>query len=451
MNIPVKDGDFFDKYEPLRMMSHGGRAGVLLVRCRKDQMLRAVKLFPKEERVAALHEAQVLSALYHPGIPAFYELTTVCLPAPYGCEYGLVMSYVSGVPLAATVGEGLPPALAVGYAMQLSEILAYLHGLSEPILHLDLQPQNILVNEHGRVFLVDFGCSYPMAATYAAPERFGTVGFAAPELYRPGRLDAGADLYSVGMLLYYMLTGSTADLTLPITLGTCFEEICRRFSDRKTGEMLAEIICRLLYPTPLLRYYDAKMLRHRLEQVQSHMRDVDGACPKTAGDLSRSDPKTVRVGICGVSAGIGVTHVALTLNEAFQRRRSVDPVGNRGECNLQVTDYGVASPDGVRRMCARTDCQILLAGMQAWQRSAYRAAVSLLPDSAIFLFNFGDGRLYRGMMSHLAEPEAKRSLRVPYISDPLYASPDVENFAADVYKLVVRESVAVGGANRLYR
>lgn len=423
---------------------------MLLARRKTDRVLCAVKLFAEEDRTAALHEAHILNGLYHPGIPVFYGLSPIRKRGPYGPGYGLVMSFIPGVPLSSAVGDGLSPETAVSYAMQLCEVLAYLHGLPEPVLHLDLQPQNILVNEYGRLFLVDFGSSHPLSATAGATERFGTPDFAAPEIYRPGRLDAGADLYSVGMLLYYMLTGATADMSSPITLGTCFEGICRRVCDREAGEMLAEIICRLLYPTPLLRCFDAKTLNRRLDRVLSRIQE-DGLKHPRFETVTRN-PRTLNVGICGVSAGIGVTHVALTLNEAFRRKTNDGRIaGNRGECNLHVTDYGVASPDGVRRMCGQTDCQILLAGMQTWQRSAYRAAASMLPDSAIFLFNFGDGKMFRGFVSNLAEAEAKRSLRVPYISDPYYASSDVETFASDVYSMVLRSQMHLENEGRLYR
>ena len=364
MYLPVEESDFFSAYEPLRRMNHGGRNGVLLVRRKKDRVLRAVKLFAQEERTAALHEAQILNGLFHPGIPVFYGLVSIRQQDPYGPGHGLVMSFIPGVPLSSAVGTGLSPETAVSYAIQLCDVLTYLHGLPEPVLHLDLQPQNILVNEYGRLFLVDFGSSYPLSNATSVSERFGTPAFAAPEIYRPGRLDAGADLYSVGMLMYYMLTGVTTDMRSPITLGTCFEEICRTVREREAGETLAEIICRLLYPTPLLRCYDAKTLSHRLEQVLNRIR-VD-ASGHQRSEVIRQDLKNLNVGICGVSAGIGVTHVALTLNEAFRRKMTGGCMaGGRGDCNLHVTDYGVASPDGIRRMCEQTDCQILLAGMQS--------------------------------------------------------------------------------------
>ena len=440
MDMPADDWNFFDEYETLRIMGRGARGSVLLVRSRVDRELRAVKFFAEEDREAALHEAEILEGLYHPGIPAYYGLVPIRLRPPYGCGYGLVMAFVPGIPLSTVVAGGLMPEVAISYAMQLCEILAYLHGLPEPVLHLDLQPQNILVNEHGRLFLVDFGSSFPMSVTSTAPERFGTADFAAPEIYRPGRLDAGADLYSVGMLLYYMLTGMTADMGSPMALGNCFEEICRTVRGRKAGEMLAEIICRLLYPTPLLRCSDANMLRCMLEQVLILLQQADTAPRRLPVGMLQGKRGTVRVGICGVSARSGVSHVALVLNEVFRRRRSCCPAGNRGECTLQVTDFGVATPDGVRRMCERTDRQILLADVQDWQREAFRAAASMLPDSAVFLLNSGDAKRLRSVRAQLSGAEAKRCLRVPYIPDPYYASPEAENFASDVYAMVMRES-----------
>ena len=459
--MSVFERNFFNEYEALRVMGLGSKGSLLLVRSLVDHDLRVVKVYSEEDSAAALHEAEILNGLYHPGIPAFYGLVPIRLREPYGCGFGLVMSYIPGIPLSAAADGGLPPATVISYSMQLCEILAYLHGLPEPVLHLDLQTQNILVNEHGRLFLVDFGSSYHLSVASTAPERFGTADFAAPEIYRPGRLDVGADLYSVGMLMYYMLTGTTADMTSPIALGTCFEEICRTVRERKTGEMLAEIICRLLYPTPLLRYSDAKMVNCMLEQVRSCLQQENADPGRTRAGLrveygasdrrqsgfglgnrglkpSQGD-RILRVGICGVKAGSGVTHVALLLNEVFRRRRSRF-AGNRGDYTLQVTDYGVLSADVAHRMCERTDCVLLLAGMQEWQRSAFRTAAALLPDSTVYLFNFGDGNTFRSIRSRLSEPEAKRCLRVPYIPDPYCAHPDAESFASDVCAMVLRES-----------
>lgn len=450
--MSVFERNFFNEYEALRVMGLGSKGSLLLVRSRVDHDLRVMKVYSEEDRAAALHEAEILSGLYHPGIPAFYGLVPIRLREPYGCGFGLVMSYIPGLPLSSAAAGGLPPATVISYAMQLCEILAYLHGLPEPVLHLDLQPQNILVNEHGRLFLVDFGSSYPLSVASTAPERFGTADFAAPEIYRPGRLDAGADLYSVGMLMYFMLTGTTADTTSPIALGACFEEICRTVRERRTGEMLAEIICRLLYPTPLLRCSDANMLKCMLEQVQSCLRqECDAPEPlpgigaaewmpaKESRVAERTGSKIVRVGICGVSRGVGVTHVAVLLNEVFRRRRSRSSAVSMGECTLQVTDYGVATWTSVHRMCERNDRVILLAGMQDWQRSEFRTAASMLPDSTVFLFNSGDGKMFRSIRAQLTRAEAKRCLRVPYIPDPYYASPDAENFASDVCAMVMRE------------
>ena len=501
--MSVFERNFFNEYEALRVMGLGSKGSLLLVRSLVDHDLRVVKVYSEEDSAAALHEAEILNGLYHPGIPAFYGLVPIRLREPYGCGFGLVMSYIPGIPLSAAADGGLSPATVISYSMQLCDILAYLHGLPEPVLHLDLQPQNILVNEHGRLFLVDFGSSYHLSVASTAPERFGTADFAAPEIYRPGRLDVGADLYSVGMLMYYMLTGTTADMTSPIALGTCFEEICRTVRERKTGEMLAEIICRLLYPTPLLRYSDAKMVNCMLEQVRSCLQQEnadpgrtraglrveygasdrrqsgfglenrvaesspegsgpenrtakssrdgvgsknktsessrDGVGPENRGLKPSQGDRILRVGICGVKAGSGVTHVALLLNEVFRRRRSRF-AGNRGDYTLQVTDYGVLSADVAHRMCERTDCVLLLAGMQEWQRSAFRTAAALLPDSTVYLFNFGDGNTFRSIRSRLSEPEAKRCLRVPYIPDPYCAHPDAESFASDVCAMVLRES-----------
>src|SRR5437588_1497987 len=152
-----------------------------------------------------LREALFLARLQHPAIPALYD---------YFFENGdwyLVMDYIAGHTLAEQMRNHcpLPPLEALGYTMQLCEVVDYLHRQTPPIVFRDLKPSNILLKPDGTLVLIDFGI-----ARYINDEAvndyvdIGSPGYVAPEQYRPDEPhDTRSDLYSLGVMLYHMLTG----------------------------------------------------------------------------------------------------------------------------------------------------------------------------------------------------------------------------------------------------
>ena len=93
----------------------------------------------------------------------------------------------------------------IDIARQLCDVLAYLHGLTPPIIYRDMKPSNVMLTEKGRVVLVDFG----IARLFKAARKgtmIGTLGFAPPEQYQ-GVVDPRSDIYSLGATLHYVLTG----------------------------------------------------------------------------------------------------------------------------------------------------------------------------------------------------------------------------------------------------
>lgn len=204
----------FERYEILRLAGRGGMGAVYEARHRKLGKRVAVKLLPPEcgldpkssQRFEA--EGKLLASLHHPGVVSVYDSGETKSGSPY-----IVMEYVEGEDLAARMKRGrLPPTESLAIINAVGEALAAAHA--QGILHRDLKPSNVLLGADGRVRVADFGLAMvagvqgdlldedrsPGQGTeaYAAPEQLS--GIATPE--------PCADIYSLGVLAYELLTGS---------------------------------------------------------------------------------------------------------------------------------------------------------------------------------------------------------------------------------------------------
>ena len=201
-----------NRYAIEKLLGGGGMGMVYLAR---DQRLAnrpcAIKemvdhFIDQAQRIEAneyfAREADTLAQLKHQAIPAITDRFEIAN------RHYLVMEYVEGRNLEeelAARGEPLPEGLVIDIARQLSDVLAYLHGLKPPIIYRDMKPSNVMLNPNGRVVLVDFG----IARLFKAARKgtmIGTLGFAPPEQYQ-GNVDPRSDIYSLGATLHYVLTG----------------------------------------------------------------------------------------------------------------------------------------------------------------------------------------------------------------------------------------------------
>ncbi len=152
-----------------------------------------------------LREALFLARMRHPALPSLYD---------YFFEDGywyLVMDYIPGQTLTTYLRQQgpLPPLEALNYAIQLCDVFDYLHKQSPPIIFRDLKPSNVLVTPEGILMLVDFGIArYFKTGQSNDTTDFGSPGYASPEQYQTeGQTDGRSDLFSLGVLLYEMLSG----------------------------------------------------------------------------------------------------------------------------------------------------------------------------------------------------------------------------------------------------
>ena len=152
-----------------------------------------------------VQEAHAAGRLSHPGIVAIFDAGE----DPETYEPFLVMEYVAGDPLSRVLAGGdhkLPLSDALQFAHEIAEALDYAH--SHGVIHRDIKPANILITEDGRTKIADFGVArLNQSQTTHSGQIFGSPAYMAPEQLSGGEADARSDLFSLGVMLYSMITG----------------------------------------------------------------------------------------------------------------------------------------------------------------------------------------------------------------------------------------------------
>jgi predicted Ser/Thr protein kinase len=159
----------------------------------------------REYRQRFLHEARAAGRLSHPGIVTIFDAGEDSgTREPY-----LVMEYISGESLSKVLsgnGGRLPVLDSLRLILEISEALNYAH--SQGVIHRDIKPANILITDDGHAKIADFGVArLNHTLTTHTGQIFGSPAYMAPEQLTRGQADARSDLFSVGVMLYSMLTG----------------------------------------------------------------------------------------------------------------------------------------------------------------------------------------------------------------------------------------------------
>ena len=207
--MPLENGALLNgRYLIERVLGQGGFGAVYLAVDQSLDTLCAVKenlnASPEAERQFR-REATLLATLRHPNLPRVTNHFVL------GGQQYLVMDYVEGEDVKDRVErEGpLPEPDVLRWAKQICGALAYLHGLTPPVIHRDIKPDNIKITPSGEAILVDFGIAKAETADQrTATGALGlTPGFAPPEQYSTGHTDARTDVYALAATLYNLLTG----------------------------------------------------------------------------------------------------------------------------------------------------------------------------------------------------------------------------------------------------
>jgi len=195
---------FSENYDRLECLAQGHGTETYLAQRKDTKSLCVAKCYDRKA-CRAVSESRILRGMHHAGLPAFlYEYqddAAVCI----------VREYVEGTPLDRyAAGRSLSEAQAVSLCGKLCDILTYLHGLEPPVIHRDIKPQNIIVKDNGELSLIDFDIARTYDCGAETDTRFiGTRPYAPPEQYGFSQTDRRADVYSLGVLLCFLLTGNT--------------------------------------------------------------------------------------------------------------------------------------------------------------------------------------------------------------------------------------------------
>jgi len=160
-------------------------------------------------------EAHILVALSHPAIPKIYDFFSL------DERSYLVLEYINGRDLEVVLSstqQFIPEDQVISWAIELCDVLEFLHNHKpEPIIFRDIKPSNIMINQDGRVVLVDFGIAKVFRMGHKGT-MIGTEGYSPPEQYR-GEASPQADIYALGATLHHILTRRDPRLEPPFTFG----------------------------------------------------------------------------------------------------------------------------------------------------------------------------------------------------------------------------------------
>jgi len=205
------EGRTLDRYELRQLAGRGGMADVYRGFDTKFERDVAVKVFKREDEELLrrfIREARLMASLHNSHlVPVFDTGVDDVDGVPY---YYIVMPFMDGGTLRSRIRRGpLPLAAACRYLREIADALDYIHR--KGIIHRDIKASNVLLDADGNCYLADFGIARndsDITQLTSTGNVLGTVDYIAPELFEPNyKADARSDFYSLGVLLYEMVTG----------------------------------------------------------------------------------------------------------------------------------------------------------------------------------------------------------------------------------------------------
>lgn len=391
------------RYEILEEIGKGGMAHVYKAHCRLLNRTVAVKVLRGDleggdEFIERFNtEAQSAAGLTHPNIVSIYDVGE-----DKGCHY-IVMEYIDGITLKEYIKKkGKIPCREAAYIAE--QICAALEAAHEKnIVHRDIKPHNIMITSDNRVKVTDFGIARAStnATMQVGDSILGSVHYISPEQARGGYVDCKSDIYSLGIVLYEMLTGKVpfeSDSPVAVAMKHLEERPVPPCEiDPEIPAELQEIVMKAI----------SKETRNRYQTITSMKSDLEAIMPRLPGDDEERVPQEIE--------------------PAEQEPRSDEAVpAEEADDEDYDDDGGEENPKGVGNMIFAA---VLIAFLLVGGVSLGITWV-LYPDLPIFsLFNNKDVEVpnFVGMNYDLAKQKAGQLGLTLEVGDRVNSAEDIDN------------------------
>ncbi|HSU54699.1 MAG TPA: serine/threonine-protein kinase [Candidatus Dormibacteraeota bacterium] len=364
-------GKGFPQLEVIDLLGQGGMGAVYKARQRGLNRVVALKILPPQvskdrsfsERFT--REAQALARLNHPNIVTVHD---------FGEANGLfyfVMEFIDGLNLRQMLRtQKLAPKEALAIVPQICAALQYAH--EEGIVHRDIKPENILVDKKGRVKIADFGLARLLGAapqTYRltqSHQAMGTPHYMAPEQFeKPLEVDHRADIYSLGVVFYEMLTGE-----LPLGRFAAPSEKVQM------DVRLDDVVLRALEKEPQRRYQHVSDVMTDMETIAGYAQRLPPQVRQMFGYEYKSKATLF---------GLPLMHIATGMDPATGKKRIAKGIIALGDIACGVFAFGGVAYGGLA--CGGLGIGVIsFSGMALGLIAIGGAAIGLL-------FAFGGGAL----------------------------------------------------------
>lgn len=436
-------------------MGHGSTSVVYLAEHISLGVYRAIKRISKTHIAyhQLMKEVHILKSLKHPNIPIVYDIEE-----DQNYSY-IIEEYLQGESLKAyrLRLSNIDERSVLDFTFQICDLIQYLHTFDTGILYLDLKPENILIDK-GKLKLLDFGAALYADQYNKAEQHLGTMAYMAPERVS-NRADQRSDIYSIGCLLYFLVTGT---LYQPSGVSGKWMWIFIR------NHRFYRLIERCLRTEPSRRFQSVSELEKEVFQLQR------------TGELNKKKAvMSYHVAIAGSESGIGVTHVALVLSRyiaqisqssvyiewnkdgflhngvtscpeikerdgffwlehvRMQTKENWEQLDMQERFHFQIKDYGVLTQDNLQEFLMEEHPMLIL-GIKPWEWKASMSCLDLLCDCehVLLLFRDSEGAFSRSFYRKLCVSAYEVIPYLAYFENHSFRSKE-RKFLDSVVKYVV--------------
>jgi len=365
----------FGRYEVVAELGRGAMGVVYQARDPQIDRLVAVKTVSlsgqepdeeKEFRMRFMHEAQAAGRLHHPGIVGIFDVGQ----DPESHDPYIVLEYVAGEPLNRILAreKKLPLETALQIAEEVAEALDYAHG--QGVIHRDIKPGNILLTGDGHAKIADFGIAKLNLAHFTVPGKvLGTPAYMAPEQLSGEGVDGRSDLFSLGVILYAMVTGHSPFQGDSATT-VCFkvanrEPVAASALDMTLPGELDEVIARAMAKDREQRYQRGAELAEDVRQLRQLVK------PASTTASLRAAPRT------GTRATATRTaSTASSVSGAHRAQGMADAVNAAGSRKLPIRDLILGAVTVVILIVAGVESKLFVASPKANVSTSESAPIS---------------------------------------------------------------------------